>query len=103
MIIEIHKNIPTKVEIDIELPYYYRQDLESDYGESVIYGMLDGTYHFSIHEKIGDTTVYEIEHEPLGYLRFDGFETYFKPMYKSSKTEFDDVARRANALLAKVL
>ena len=87
----IREHITTEKEIEVDLPYYYKHDLYSDYGDSVIYGRIDGKITTSIHEKedqYGKIT-YEIEKEKWG-----GDGSYFAGEHKSTEVEYNKVKER---------
>jgi hypothetical protein len=48
MRLEIIRKIDQKETIEIELPYYYKHDLMSDYSDSVIYGKVEEKLHTAI-------------------------------------------------------
>jgi len=89
--ITVRKNITTEKKIEVELPYYYKHDLYSDYGDSVIYGKIDGKTTTSIHEKIDQygKTSYEIEKG-----KWSGDGSYFTDEYNSTELEYNKAKER---------
>lgn len=94
MKIEITTTKRVKKTIDIEFPYYYKDDLMSDYGDTVIYGKIMTDYEITIKENESYSGVksYEIEKDSRS-------DCYFTDEYKSSKEEFEAVKVRALAFL----
>lgn len=89
--ITVREHITTKKKIEVELPYYYKHDLYSDYGDSVIYGKIDGEITTSIHEKedpYGKIS-YEIEKE-----KWDGDGSYFTDEHTSTEVEYNKAKER---------
>lgn len=100
MTIELTKTINKTVKVDIDLPYYYKHDLMSDYGDSVIYGKIEENLGTTIHEQIfGDTTSYEIEKYRYTSIANSGLSEYFDPMHKSSKKEYESAKDRCMCFL----
>ncbi len=89
--ITVRRHITTEKEIEIDLPYYYKHDLYSDYGDSIIYGRIDGEITTSIHEKEDQygKISYEIEKEKWGS---DG--SYFTDEHKSTEVEYNKAKER---------
>lgn len=95
MRIEITKRIDQVSEIDIDLPYYYKHDLYSDHGDSVIYGKISETECTTIHEKIyHDDVEYSIQVEKHQSIKNSGLSSYFEVNHKSSDIEFEAVTKR---------
>lgn len=101
MQVEITKTVKQVEIIDIELPYYYKHNLMSDYRISVIYGKIDEKLCTSIHEDEyydGDTK-YEIEKEEHSSIKNSGLSAYFDKKHQSSKEEFEAVKERCLSFL----
>lgn len=95
MKIEITKTVRHIEVIDVELPYFYRNDLDSEYGYSIIYGKIDEKLHTSIHAtKENGIEKYEIEKEAHYSIKHTGLASYFDKEYSSSKTDFEEAKQR---------
>lgn len=104
MKVEITKTVKKIEEIDIELPYYYKHDLESEYSDSVIYGKIELNSSSSIQEtedRYGEKC-YEIKKEEYSYIKNSGLASYFNEEYKSNKKEFEDVKLRCLSFFDKI-
>lgn len=101
MQVEITKQIPQVVIIEVELPYYYKYDLMSDYGDSVIYGKIEEKLCTSIQEtkNYDGEKKYEIEKEKHHSIENSGLSSYFDKKHKSSKEEFEEVKERCMSFL----
>ena len=87
MKLQITRTFERKETIDVELPYYYKQDLMLDEVDSVIYGKIDEDC----------TTTIQITYNYRGKVRFeleinavpaDYFSCYMIGEYKSNKGEY---------------
>ena len=96
MKIEITEYVKTPKIIEVELPYYYKHDLMSDHGDSIIYGNIEEKLHLSIHEtkQYSGEEKYEVEWEEHDSIKHSGAACYFDEKYKSSKKEFYEVKER---------
>jgi len=101
MKIEINKQITITEIIDIELPYFYKQDLMSDYGDAVIYGKIEEKNATAIHEtkNYDGEEKYEVEKCPFTSIGNSGFSCYFREEYKSTKEEFEAAKKRCIAFI----
>lgn len=102
MQVEITRQVPQVEVIEVELPYYYKQDLMSDYSDSVIYGKIEEKLCTSIQEtkSYDDSEVkYEIEKEEHDSIKITGLANYFGKEYRSTKEEFESVKDRCLAFL----
>lgn len=90
MKIEIIITKRVKEIIEVEFPYYYKHDLMSDYGDSIIYGKIMPDYEIAIKEVelCNGKKSYEIEKDFRS-------NCYFTDEYKSNKEEFESVKVRA--------
>lgn len=70
--------------VDIDFPYYYRHEIDSDFGESVIYGKCLEEYMISIHES---HTVYEDSFEMEVSTRNDN--SYYDEKFLTTKEEYE--------------
>jgi len=101
MEITLIKQIPQEETIEVELPYYYKHDLMSDYGESIIYGKIEAKLHTSIHEteRYDNKRAYEIEKEEHISIALRGLSSYFEDEHQSSREEFEAVKERCLSFL----
>lgn len=101
MQVEITKQITQLEIIEVELPYYYKHDLMSDYGDSVIYGKIEEKLCTSIQEtkNYDGEEKYEIEKEEHYSIKNSGLSCYFDTKHKSSKEEFESVKERCLSFL----
>jgi hypothetical protein len=103
MQIEITKQVQQVEIIEAELPYYYKHDLASDYGNSIIYGKIEENSHTSIQETyVYDVLKYEIEKEEHESIKNSGLSCYFKEEHKSTQKEFEDVKNRCLSFLKEI-
>ena len=92
-------------EIEITLPYYYEQDLMSDYGDCYIYGKITEDAHYSINigKYYGGKERVEIEIET--HVKFDGLDCYLSPtecdVKKISEGKYSKMKNKAMKLLGK--
>ena len=91
MKITIKESVVKERVIDVRFPYYYKQDIGSDYGTCVIYGYLTEKEDISICEttdfRDGRTT-YEIEKQKRD-------DSYFEEKYKSDYNSFEKAKKNA--------
>lgn len=89
--ITIINHVTTQTEIEVDLPYYYKHDFSSEYGDSIIYGRIDGKINTTIHEKenIHGAIKYEIEKE-----KWTGDGSYFANDYNSTEDEYNKAKER---------
>lgn len=101
MKIEITTNVKTTKTVDVRLPYYYKHDLGSDHGESIIYGKIEELEATAIHESnwYGGKVSFEIEHTPYKSIKNSGFGCYFSDEFKSSEKEFNAAKERLLAFI----
>ncbi len=97
MEIEIVETQEVKKTVDIELPYYYRHDLDN----SVIYGKLDEKYSSSIQitrSDRGKLQIVEIEIEPINWR---DVSCYLKKEYEGNEAEYLEAKKEAFSLIEK--
>ena len=101
MQVEITKQIPQVEIIEVELPYYYKHDLMSDYDDSVIYGKIEEKLCTTIQEtkNYDGEKKYEIEKEEHHSIKNSGLSSYFDKKHKSNKEEFEAVKLRCLSFL----
>ncbi len=101
MKIKLIKQIPQEEIIEVELPYYFKHDLEGDYGESIIYGKIEDKLYTTIHETIryDGKVAYEIEREKHHSIENRGLAEYFEDEHQSSREEFEAVKERCLSFL----
>ena len=104
MEITIVKQIAQIETIEVELPYFYKHDLESDYGESIIYGKIEEELYTTIHETESwdGRKSYEIEKEEHVSIARRGLSSYFEDEHKSNKKEYEAVKERCLFFLKQV-
>lgn len=103
MQIEITKHITQSELIEVELPYYYKHYLRSDYGGSTIYGKIEEQLCTSIHENIKyEIEKYEIEKEEYKSIKDSGVSSYFNEIYISNKQEFELAKQRCVLFLNNI-
>lgn len=103
MQVEIKKQV-TQIEIiNIELPYYYKYDLMSDYGDNIIYGKIEKDFHVAIKENknYDGKCEYEIEREEHDSIKESGLSCYFDKKYLSNQLEFEKAKNRCFMFLDK--
>lgn len=96
MQIEITKQVPQVDIIEVELPYYYKHDLMSDHGDSVIYGKIEEKLCTSIQESkdYAGESKYEITKAKHFSIKKSGLAPYFDKEHKSSQEEFEEAKER---------
>lgn len=97
MEIEIVETKKVKKIVNLDLPYYFRHDLDN----SIIYGKLDEKNSISIQitrSDRGELQSVEIEIEPI---RWDYVSCYLKKEHKGSEAEYLDAKKEAFYLLEK--
>lgn len=101
MQVEITKQVPQTEIIEVELPYYYKHDLMSYCGDSIIYGKIEEKLHTSIQETKNDDgeEKYEIEKEEYCLIKNSGLSSYFDKKHRSNKEEFEAVKERCLSFL----
>jgi hypothetical protein len=98
--IDITRNVPTRETIDVDFPYYYRDDLGVDETGmlSVVYGRIDREHHvgirvYSSEEIYSEYRLFfekvEVEHLATLYNR----GSLFSPERRSNAEEFAEVCR----------
>lgn len=101
MKIEITKQVSVIETIEIELPYYYKYNLGSDYGTVVSYGKIEEKRCTSIEEiQCNNEEKYEIEKEEYESIKNSGFACYFEQKYTSTKEEYEAVKQRCLLFLS---
>lgn len=91
MKIEINDHVVTKKIIEVDLPYYYKYDLDIDRGESIIYGKVLENKVYTIQES--EDYNYDVKFELEEDSYYDS--SFFKPEYESNKDEFNKARTRA--------
>lgn len=96
MKIEITETVEKVSVIDVELPYYYKHDLMSDYGDSVIYGKIEAKLHTAIQEteNYDGERKFEIEKEEHSEIKNSGLASYFGKEHQSNQKEFEAAKQR---------
>lgn len=88
MLLEVVRNIKVKETINVEFPYYYKQDLYQENCDSIIYGKIEENKHTSI-----QVTEYYISKECEFTLKIENHPaTYYSEFmvndYKSNPIRF---------------
>lgn len=104
MKVEIKIQRSEVITIDVELPYYYEQNIDTDYSDTAIYGRIEEKNHVSIKE---DTDMYgkksfEIEVSEHNSIKATGLGCYFNPKYSSNQNAFDSARLRVLKLLSEI-
>lgn len=101
MQVEIIKIIQQVELIEVELPYYYKHDLMSDYGDSVIFGKIEEKLCTSIHEieNYDGEEKYEIQKNEHHSIKNSGLASYFDKKYNSTIDEYEAVKERCITFL----
>jgi hypothetical protein len=104
MQIEIEELVKQSKIIEFELPYYYKQDLSDDDGETFLYGRLDEDKCTEIQVRYDDNetsyeTSYEISKNSFFSIKNSGYTCYIKDKYKCNEVEFEDAKKRAQTFL----
>lgn len=96
MKIEITKIKEVKEIIEVDFPYYFKHDLMSEYGKTIIYGKILPKYAISIKEdeSYNGKKSYEIEKDLRG-------DCYFADKYRSTVDEFEQAKARLLEFLNK--
>lgn len=84
-------------EVDIIFPYYYVHNLDSDIGETNIYGMIDGENTVAIDESILFNGKVEYQ---ISKASWSKDASYLQEKYKSSETEFNEAKARLEKFLS---
>lgn len=101
MKIQIVREIKEVVEIEVDLPYYYKHDLGSDNGDVVIYGRIDEKRHSVINESIfwDDSVSYELESSAHSSIKRSGLSSYFAEKFNSTEDEYNAAKSRCITFL----
>lgn len=86
MKMEITRRVVQKETVDIDLPYYYKHDLELDEADIVIYGKVEEKRCTKItitSNRDGDQFELEFEQYPASY-----YGAFMEDEYKSSEAEY---------------
>lgn len=98
MKIKIKQRVLEEIEIEIEFPFYFKHDLHSEYGKSIIYGKkINEKTEYTIHvsKNYDGRITYEIEKD-------DFSNSYFEDEYKSTKEEYEKIKSNALEFLNQV-
>lgn len=100
MKLEITRKIEHTETIDIEFPYYYKNDLMPDDSSSIIYGKIEEMRHTSIcirHHDLRNEDSYEIE---IKEEHASNFSCYMVEKYKICESEYLAAKKTALAAIA---
>lgn len=82
-------------EIDVELPYYYKQDVGGDDYDSVVYGRIDEKQTVTVHRNHSySRSETSVEFEVYS-TDFNRCGCYFKEKFRCTKEVFEDVFSNA--------
>lgn len=101
MRVRIQKTVTTLVDVDVALPYYYRQQINLDTATVMVYGKIEATVCTVITLKTpvgGDTETFAEVSRKLQPPAFSG--SYFEPEYASTEEAYLTAKKNAEALLA---
>lgn len=99
MKIKIVKNVQTVETLEVEFPYYYKQNLSGECDEIVIYGKIEENVHACIEERTDYYTgevSYKLE---MGKYSTD-LSSYFQPKYASFNEAYESVKKRCVEFLS---
>ena len=99
MKIEIIRNVQKIETIEVELPYYYEQNLSGECDEEIIYGKIEENVHTCIKEHIDYYTGESCYTLEMGKYSTD-LSSYFQPKYASTKEEYESVKKRCVEFLS---
>lgn len=97
MKIEITRTIREVIEIEVDIPYYYKHEIREDNYESITYGCIENNQCIAIEEYVryhDDHTHYTMECEKYSSIKNSGLASYFEPKHKSTQQEFEDARKR---------
>lgn len=102
MQIEITKTEYKNIFIDVEIPYYFKQDL-SDEKDYIIFGRIDHDKCTTIRYLAdGIRTSFEIEVEKHKTIKNSGLGAYFDNEFKSSELEFSSWEAKAKVFVSHI-
>lgn len=91
MKIEITKSINQTEKVEVELPYYYSYDADSDY--VTVHGKIEEQSCTSIlHNKsyTRDEETFEVKLLKFHSIKYSGLSSYFNEDYQSNKEEYEE-------------
>ena len=95
MKVEVTRTTKTKEMVEVNLPYFYRHDVDLDYGNYVIFGKIDEDWHRSVKIRLhylSGLRAVEIESE---FTHWDRLSCYLADEYKSNATEYERAKQMA--------
>lgn len=102
MKVEITKREDKVHEIEVDIPYYYKQDL-SDHKDYLIFGKIDLDKETTIkYVSDGIDESFEIEVSKHKSIKNSGLGNYFGAEFKSSELEFSSWAAKAKIFVADI-
>jgi hypothetical protein len=87
----------TLKEIEIELPYYFKHEMDLDRGKCTMYGKLTESECFEIEESYFDEHSFKNSIE--SNIRVQKYSCYVNDDNKSTKEEFESIIDRAKVHL----
>jgi hypothetical protein len=88
MKITINKRTYIKETVDIDLPYYYKQNIFLDYSDTEVYGRIDEKEHISISITTDNTGEYTRIQWEKKDTDWNSLGCYLEQKYKSNKETF---------------
>ena len=95
MKVEVTRTTKTKETVEVNLPYYYRHDLDLVDVDCVIYGKIGEGWHTSIKvytDSFMGLSRFAVEKEPTDWDRHSG---YLDDQYKSKAIEYENAKQQA--------
>jgi len=88
MKVKINKRTEIIEEFEVELPHYYKYDFDREF-PTMLYGKIEHNKHTSIQvNRLSGEIKYTFEVEDYNSIESKGFDSWFKPEYKSNSEEF---------------
>ena len=103
MKIEITKNVQQVEIIEVELPYYYTNDLMYDHAGIAVCGKIEENVHTCVKETLNYRTgefSYTIERTGYTTLNKSNLSRYFEQEYVSTKENYEAVKKRCVEFLS---
>ena len=103
MIVEIEETICKEIKREIELPYYYKHELELENTDSIIYGKVENESHSTIIETCAYDTdeIFELSISPIYSVGFVDSSVFSKDKV-STKEEYEDAKMRCAEFMNKL-
>ena len=91
------------INVEIGLPFYYKQEYDSGYGDDFVYGKITSNLWVTIHEECdyNGTITCEIQKKPF-VSTTERIEYYLGKVYVSNELEFDLAKERFIAYIDSI-